>query len=121
MIDRDGAERFAAAWVEAWNSHDVDRVLAHFHEDAEFASPLVPVLTGGTNPLHGVDAIRAYWEEGLRRLPDLHFELDSVHVGENVVGINYRNERGRSATEVLVLDGEGRARQGWALYGPDPG
>ena len=27
MIDRRFAERFAAEWIAAWNSHDLDRVL----------------------------------------------------------------------------------------------
>ena len=27
---------FATAWVAAWNRHDVDAVLAHFHDDVVF-------------------------------------------------------------------------------------
>ena len=60
--------------------------------------------------------MRAYWQEGLRRLPDLHFTLESVFVGVQTVAIAYRNERGRSALEMLVLDDDGLANQGWALY-----
>ena len=29
------ADQFARAWMEAWNAHDLDRVLAHYEEDFE--------------------------------------------------------------------------------------
>jgi hypothetical protein len=29
MLTREQADRFAAAWIEAWNSHDLVRILAH--------------------------------------------------------------------------------------------
>ena len=114
------AERRAAEWVEAWNSHDLDRILDHFCDDAVFSSPLVPVITGRANPLQGRDEIRAYWAEGLRRLPGLRFELRSVFVGAGTIAIDYRNERRQDCLEVLALADDGRARRGWALYGPRP-
>lgn len=114
------ADRFAGEWIAAWNAHDLDAVLSHFEPDAEFTSPLVPTLTGTPNPVRGHDRMRAYWEEGLRRLPDLHFTLDTVYEGDGCLVISYRNERGRSAVEVLVLGPHGRPRRGWALYGPEP-
>jgi ketosteroid isomerase-like protein len=116
---RDAAEAFAASWLDGWNSHDLDAVLAHFTEDAIFTSPLVQLISGGENPLEGKAAMRAYWAEGLRRLPDLHFTLEAVHVGDDALAIRYVNERGRTVTEVLILNADGRATQGWALYGPE--
>jgi hypothetical protein len=29
VVDAAFAARFAAEWIEAWNSHDLDRVLSH--------------------------------------------------------------------------------------------
>jgi ketosteroid isomerase-like protein len=113
----DEAHRFAESWVAAWNAHDLDQVLSHFTDDVVFASPLVPTLTGKDNPLHGQAELRAYWEEGLRRLPDLHFTLESVFHGAGSVAVAYRNERGRRCLEVLVLADGHRAGHGWALYG----
>ena len=40
----------AADWLAAWNAHDVEGVLRHFHEDAVFASPFAAQVmpeTGG--------------------------------------------------------------------------
>jgi ketosteroid isomerase-like protein len=33
------AQAFAVQWAEAWNSRDIERVLAHFHNEVEFTSP----------------------------------------------------------------------------------
>lgn len=105
---------FAAAWVAAWNAHDVDAVLAHFADDVLFTSPLAARLlpeTGGV--LHGKEAVRAYWTEGLRRLPDLHFSVERVHAGVDVLVIGYRNQTGGLVDEVLrfadglVVEGHG--------------
>jgi hypothetical protein len=30
-------QQFADDWVQAWNSHDVEAVLAHFHDDSSSA------------------------------------------------------------------------------------
>ena len=96
---------FAQSWLAAWNSHDIDAVLAHFSDDATFSSPVARELLGESHGvLHGKAAIRGYWEEGLRRIPDLRFELVDVYAGIDVIVINFRNQRGALVCEVLVFD-----------------
>jgi hypothetical protein len=34
------ATEFSHQWVQAWNAHDVGAVLAHFHDDVLFTSPV---------------------------------------------------------------------------------
>lgn len=110
------AEAFAASWVEAWNAHDLDAILAHFAEDVTFRSPLIATLLGEPSAtVQGRAALRAYWEEGLRRIPDLHFDLVAVHAGVDVLAMTYTNQAGRSCVEVAELDGP-LVRRGWALY-----
>jgi ketosteroid isomerase-like protein len=46
MIDRAFAQRFAEAWIDAWNAHDLDRILAHYTEDSVMSSPVIVSLTG---------------------------------------------------------------------------
>ena len=29
------ANEFAAEWIEAWNAHDLDRILSHYTDDFE--------------------------------------------------------------------------------------
>ena len=42
----ENAERLAREWVEAWNAHDLERILSHYAEDVEFASPFVAAILG---------------------------------------------------------------------------
>lgn len=107
---------FARGWVEAWNSHDVEAILAHFHDDVVFTSPVAAQLIEGSDGvLRGKDALRAYWTEGLRRIPDLHFDVVGVYAGVSTLVINYRNQRGGLVNEVLVFDGD-RVREGHGTY-----
>lgn len=98
-------QRFVADWLAAWNAHDLDALLAHFAEDVRFSSPVAAQLLGGDGVLRGRQALREYWTEGLRRIPDLRFEVVASYVGVNTLVINYRNQRGGLVNEVLVFDG----------------
>jgi hypothetical protein len=40
MIDRAFAERFAAEWIEAWNNHNLEQILAHYEDDFDRNSGL---------------------------------------------------------------------------------
>jgi hypothetical protein len=107
---------FAQAWVRAWNAHDVEAVLAHFHDDVVFTSPVAARLlpeTGGV--VRGKAALRDYWATALSALPDLHFELVAVYAGVSTLVINYRNHRGQLVNEVLVFDGD-LVREGHGTY-----
>jgi hypothetical protein len=54
MVARDFAERFAEEWIVAWNAHDLSRVLSHYQDDFEMASPLIVEIAGEpTGVLHG--------------------------------------------------------------------
>jgi hypothetical protein len=41
MIDPTWAQQFAEEWIAAWNSHDLERILAHYTDDFEIPSPLI--------------------------------------------------------------------------------
>ncbi len=97
--------KFVDSWVTAWNAHDVDAVLAHFAEDVTFRSPVAAQLVGGDGTIRGKAALRAYWAEGLRRIPDLRFEVLGSYVGVDCLVINYRNQKGGLVNEVLIFDG----------------
>jgi ketosteroid isomerase-like protein len=114
------AARLAALgrdWIAAWNSRDLDRILALYADDAEMTSDRIVALglsAGGT--LHGKDKLRMYWRKGLDLLPNLHFELIDLFVSPDSVVVSYRNERGMKICEYLRLDAEGRIVQGSANH-----
>jgi hypothetical protein len=95
MIEEPFARAFAAEWIDAWNAHDLDRVLAQYADDFEMRSPLIVTIGGEpSGRLKGKAAVRAYWRKGLQFLPDLHFELVSVLAGVEGLTLLYRGHRG---------------------------
>ena len=104
-------------WVAAWNSHDLERVLALYAEDSEMTSDKIPALgfdSSGT--LRGKAGIRAYWGKALQLLPDLHFELIDTYVSPDSIVVFYQNERGAKICEYLRLNAEGKIIQGSANH-----
>jgi hypothetical protein len=107
---------FALAWLDAWNRHDVDAVLGHFHDDVVFTSPVAARLVPDSDGVvRGKAALREYWTAALKTMPDLHFDVVGVYQGESVVVINYRNQRGDLVNEVLEFD-DGLVRRGHGTY-----
>jgi hypothetical protein len=105
-MEQAAARTFVDQWVKAWNAHDLDTLLAHFDEDVVFTSPVAArLLPSSGGVVRGKTALREYWTEGLLRLPDLHFEVIAMYVGVATLVINFRNQQGDVANEVLVFDG----------------
>lgn len=112
-MDLDDAYRFADTWAAAWNSHDLDRVIALFADDVVFRSPVAARLLGTDGTVRGAAALRAYWSQALARRPDLRFEVLAVYAGVDTVVIRFRQDNGTESCEVLtfadgvVVAGEG--------------
>jgi hypothetical protein len=109
-------DTFAEEWAAAWNRRDVEAVLAHFHDDVVFTSPVaadvVPESAGVT---HGKTALREYWCAAMAAVPDLHFEIVGAYAGVSTLVINYRNQKGGLVNEVLEFDGD-LVRRGHGTY-----
>jgi ketosteroid isomerase-like protein len=118
MINPEWGLEFAREWIDAWNAHDLDRILSHYRDDFEMHSPLIVERMGiASGSLKGKDAIRPYWEMGLSAQPPLHFELREVLVGTDTIAIYYWSRtRNRMVAEVLTFDSERRVVRGAALY-----
>jgi ketosteroid isomerase-like protein len=62
VLQKGFAERFAREWIAAWNSRDLERILAHYEDDFEMSSPVIVTLAGEpSGKLKGKAAIGAYW------------------------------------------------------------
>jgi len=104
-MDQAAAAAFTAQWVKDWNAHDIDALLAHFTDDVVFTSPVAARLFGGDGVVRGKEALRHYWTEGIRRIPDLRFEVLGSYAGISTLVINYQNHIGGRVCEVLHFDG----------------
>jgi hypothetical protein len=119
-MDHGAVKTFVDHWVAAWNAHDLDAILAHFTDDIVFASPMAAALFPDSHgTLHGKQAVREYWAEGLRRIPNLHFEVLGHYLGVGVLVIHYRNQDGRLVNEVLMLGDDGLVTAGYGTYQAD--
>jgi ketosteroid isomerase-like protein len=115
-MDTDAALRFAGEWVAAWNAHDIERVLSHYADDFEMTSPFIVSITGEpAGRLKGKAVVRAYWQAALTRMPDLHFELETVYASMESVAIGYRSGQ-RRATEVFFFNEDGKVGRAVAHY-----
>ena len=75
-MNKETATRFAAEWIDAWNSHELERILTHYTDDFEMYSPVITDMVGeGSGKLAGKESVAEYWSKALSRYPKLDFEL----------------------------------------------
>ena len=116
VITNEVASKFAQEWLEAWNSHDLEAILSHYAEDVCFASPyIVAILGEESGVIEGKASLRRYWQLGLERIPDLHFELVSILTGINRITIYYQGHAGMVA-ESFQFDVTGKVIEAFACY-----
>ncbi len=116
MLTREFADHFAEEWIAAWNSHDLERILAHYTDDFAMSSPMIAaVVQEPSGTLHGKAAVGAYWAKALSRVPDLHFKLTHTFVGADSLAIHYQGARG-PAVEVFFFNAQGLVQRAAAHY-----
>lgn len=120
MLTPAEAERFAHEWVKAWNSHDLEDILARYADDIELISPfVVQVLGDSSGTIKGIDNLRMYFGTGLSMFPDLEFELLQVFVGVSSLVLHYKSVHDTLAAEVMVLNPQGKVAKVLAHYLPE--
>jgi len=111
------AKKFAKAWIESWNSHDLDDIMNHYAKNLKITTPMIK-LAGGieSGSLKGKENVRGYWEKALTKFPDLHFELIEVTSSVNSVAIYYKSIMDKKAIEVMFFDEKGLVNKMIAHY-----
>ena len=105
---------FAGRWLDAWNSHEVDRVLALMTEDVEYHDDAWP------KTMRGHTDVREFIEATWRATPDMTFELLAgpyVIPDEPRAAFHWRGK----GTHTGLLDPPGFAATGrpWEIDGVD--
>ena len=117
MITKDFAAHFATEWIDSWNAHDLPRVLSHYEDDFEMASPRIAEIAGEpSGVLRGKEQIGAYWAKALTLIPTLRFELLGTFVGAESIALHYRNQAGRLAIETFTFGPGTRVLRAAAHY-----
>lgn len=121
-LDTSWARDFASEWIDAWNAHDMERILSHYADDVVMYSPLIAQRlpdSGGT--LRGKVSMRAYWAPSLTADPPLRFVLIDLLVGIDSITLYYENVGRRIVAETLIFDRNLRVVRGMSQWsvGPD--
>lgn len=83
-------EAIARTWTEAFNAHDVERLVSLYDEQATHTSPKIRALHPQTaGMLVGREALRRWWADAIARLPGLRYELQTVTASADRVFIEY--------------------------------
>jgi len=116
-MTRDEAWNLASHWAEAWNGHDLDRIMAHYEDGVELTSPAAAQLLGTADgKVVGKANLRAYFQRGLEAYPELHFRLEDVLWGVNSVVLYYTNQKGTRTAEFMDLSRDGKVARVVANY-----
>lgn len=120
-VTTDAITAFVHHWVQAFNDHDLDSIMAHYADELEFYSPLIPLLH--FNPEGRISTkteLRRYFQIGLNTYPDLHFTLHNYFTGINSVVIYYTSVNNRLAAESFQLNEEGKVIRVFCQYSSSP-
>ncbi|AWA30220.1 nuclear transport factor 2 family protein [Flavobacterium magnum] len=118
MVTETFAKSFADTWAAAWNAHNLDAILSHYSDNFTIETPMAAkLLAGNEGVVHGKEAVREYWQIGLQRIPDLHFEILDVLTGINSLTIYYINTAtGRKSAESLFFNDTGKIHRAFVMY-----
>lgn len=120
MLTIADAELFAHEWVDAWNSHDLEAIMAHYDESVESISPFAAKSLGDpSGKVKGKANLKAYFAQALAAFPTLKFEIFHILKGVSSLVIYYRSVKGMLAAEVFILNKRGKVVKVLAHYDAD--
>ncbi|MFZ0661961.1 MAG: nuclear transport factor 2 family protein [Acidobacteriaceae bacterium] len=117
MLTEAEAQQFAAEWIAAWNSHNLDAMLSHYAADVVLTSPAAAKLFDEpSGAVTGKEALRRYFSRGLEAYRNLSFELLDVLWGISSIVLYFKNQRGTKTAEVMELDSNRKVTRVVANY-----
>ena len=83
-------KQIAMHWFEAFNEHDLEKLLALYQNDAEHFSPKLKIRLPETQGLiKGKAALRSWWQDAFDRLPSLKYEVNKLTADDEQVFMEY--------------------------------
>ncbi len=109
MLTETEARKLANHWIQAWNAHDLDKIMSHYAPEVVLTSPVAAkLLNDPLGTVRGTEALRKYFKRGLEAYPNLKFELIDVMWGLSSVVLYYVNHRGSKTGEFMEIDANGK-------------
>jgi ketosteroid isomerase-like protein len=117
MLTIEKTADYVQRWVAAFESKDLDRVLAFYTDDVIFHSPLIARLSHDPRgTVHGKAALRAYVKKGFEVFDHIKFTVLDVLRGVDSIAIHYKGITGAHVVEVLFFDANGMVRESYVHY-----
>ena len=108
MLTKEKVESIAKHWIESWNAHDLEAIMAHYTDEIELTSPVAArILNKPNGQVIGKKDLRAYFAKGLEAYPDLHFVLKDIMWGIDSIVLYYRNQKGTHTGEYMEISAGG--------------
>lgn len=83
-------EQIALNWINAFNEHDLEKLLALYAEDAVHFSPKLKIREPETNgQITGKSALRSWWAGAFERIPSLHYKLENLVINDAQILMEY--------------------------------
>lgn len=80
----------ATKWFQAFNEHNLDKLLSLYHDDAQHYSPKLKIHKPETNGLvTGKPAMRLWWQDAFLRFPTLHYAPVTLTADDKRVFMEY--------------------------------
>jgi hypothetical protein len=118
VLDRDFSERFSKELIEAFNSHDLDRIFDLYDDDFTMTSHYIKARMGiESGVLNGKEAVRPYWEKSLSMNPSLNFELVNIFVGVSSLAVFYKNIGRKLVCETFTFNNNNNNNNGKVTTG----
>lgn len=101
----------AHKWFEAFNNHNLDKLLSLYDDNAEHFSPKLKIKKPETNGLiKGKKNLFDWWQEAFEQLPTLYYKVTSLTANENRIFMEYtrtlQDENDTLVAEVLEIKDE---------------
>ena len=102
-------KQVAIKWFEAFNGHDLEKLLSLYDDNAQHYSPKLKIRMPETLGLiKGKQALREWWKDAFDRLPSLQYEVIKLTADDEQVFMEYTRhvdgEESLSVGEVLQID-----------------
>jgi ketosteroid isomerase-like protein len=86
-------QQIAIRWFDAFNTKNLENILALYDEDAQHFSPKLKIRQPETNGLIiGKEAMRVWWQDAFDSLPTLHYKVTSLTANSDRVFMEYTRQ-----------------------------
>ena len=90
MISKTPLITIAEQWFDAFNEHNLEKLLALYHDNAQHYSPKLKVRNPESKGIIiGKEALRSWWKDSFDRLPSLKYAPQRMITDDSIIFMEY--------------------------------